>query len=547
MAEKGVRRGETSFNYDELSNKQRLALSPKVYNVMEDELINFMAEDNMAGYYNRVIAGMLGCSEANVLATAADIRADLKDLYRIGDTFKVGGKRLSDTDGQRILERTREEFALALAKARRQRLVDKSRREPAQGEDWTLTLNEENQNSLQVAACNWVQRNAGVRQNKDELFKNRKAFIETLLEDYASRSSAEREEIFFQDIFKAIENAIENGRTIVIRTRRLTSTRIDLKKKSGRIGKPKAAETEKFVTDAYVMIPYKIVLGNRGQYHYLVGMSRSQNRQDEEMTISSFRISRIKSVKESYAGELTADQERKIDARIMKFGVEYILDRKEVRAFFTNAAAARFAQDENAPEHAMWPETIDGGQIYRFRADLKAVREYVSSYGDAACVIDPVVKVSMTPRGLEIYQKDPEGRLEYAAIEETESGVICTFVDWLDDVEEYFSWNRYGEQVQILDPVVRVYLTKAGIKRYGGLVRNRPRHIAAEEAADGGEILTYTSAPFQIHNYFYQFGDEARILEPWTLDRQFRYEYKRAVDMYSRPVEEIIGGRTRRD
>lgn len=53
--------------------------------------------------------------------------------------------------------------------------------------------------------------------------------------------------------------------------------------------------------------------------------------------------------------------------------------------------------------------------------------------------------------------------------------MICTFIDRLDDVEEYFSWNRYGEQAQILDPVVRVYLTKAGIKRYGGVVRNRPR------------------------------------------------------------------------
>ena len=149
-----------------------------------------------------------------------------------------------------------------------------------------------------------------------DVYKDRLGvFLRAVFEEYAGKTHIERERIIFADIISEIEEAIASEKNYNLY---LTNSAGDWRVK-----------------------PYKITTDVRTSYLYLVCKSRQDSPdysdgsshadgKDDEWKISSFRISRIISVKKSRKDDkLTDEEKKKIDTAIYERGVAFLLSEAE--------------------------------------------------------------------------------------------------------------------------------------------------------------------------------------------------------------------------
>lgn len=77
---------------------------------------------------------------------------------------------------------------------------------------------------------------------------------------------------------------------------------------------------------------------------------------------------------------------------------------------------------------------------------------------------------------------------------------------------------------------VSVWLSDTGIKKLGELSLFRP---AFEQDEKDGHIIRFRATWLQTFKYFFQFGSDAKILEPEEYRSKFRNSYKAAFELYS--------------
>lgn len=78
-----------------------------------------------------------------------------------------------------------------------------------------------------------------------------------------------------------------------------------------------------------------------------------------------------------------------------------------------------------------------------------------------------------------------------------------------------------------------VSLTPNGIQQFQSIIHLRPLPTKIEYLEDGSAHYHFNCTVAQISYYFFQFGDNARIIKPTFLEEQFRRRYQLAYQSYS--------------
>ena len=79
--------------------------------------------------------------------------------------------------------------------------------------------------------------------------------------------------------------------------------------------------------------------------------------------------------------------------------------------------------------------------------------------------------------------------------------------------------------------IIKVRLTKEGIRMYNSMLHLRPMYISKNED-HGAWIYEFDCLPWQAEIYFFKFGPDALIQEPAELSEKFFHKYQRAVQLY---------------
>lgn len=373
---------------EDLSEKQRLSLPPRVCEVMDDDMLDFMGEDNTAGYLNCVIAGMLQQSKANITA-GANARMQTYEEAFSGMRWLRG--RLSAEERERLIR----ELANTLAEGDRTALRNRCREEDVQERLINLRLNNANCDLLQMPeiACNWNPKGSG-RQDA-QLFKNRKEFLEALLYDYALRPVAEREAIYFAETIRVLDNVLaeelSRRSSVILTTRVMTGTERGNTAESGK-GRQRHEAARRAGQQSCLLVPYRLATDSNGNYTYLAGISREPGNPAAAWEPRSYRLSRIDDVRVVGRMGITGMQRRELDARIREYGMEYVSNARTeepVRVFLTPKGIANYGRILYNRPRCRNVERVEGGEILTLDCPPFQARNYFYQFGASARLIEP--------------------------------------------------------------------------------------------------------------------------------------------------------------
>ena len=248
-----------------------------------------------ATFLNRIIQNFHGKAQASyatglnqreaewrrVLEKVADLRQCL-DEEKLRKK-KIDPKTFSDSA---IWEALREDYLNA---------VRSGLKKPEKGKHFTFRINNNNRDMLE-----------GSRESDLEIYATVQDYIKALLEEYASLSYYNREEIFYKDLMEEIQMYIDTNKLIEIR----------------KGDTDKGASSKK--SNALQLVPYRIIPDKARNYHYLIGVLL----QKDKKTNLSLRISDIGSIRKIHAltssERLDSKYTKELDKLLVKKGAAFI-------------------------------------------------------------------------------------------------------------------------------------------------------------------------------------------------------------------------------
>lgn len=362
--------------------KQRLTLTAFMKQVIEEDIWNFMSEYNPTGFLNRVFSAMIMSSEVNPAMEKERRKQEYKKSLSkmpwlktaVGDKTDLIADEFASADIKKYI--VLQDQKLAIKEDDAQSIV--------------IRLSNENQRFLESdqVKINW---------GPGAPFKTRKLFLEYILEEYTQKNDAEREKIFFHDIFSSLESELKakpSERNSMILTARIPSNKVVSTEK--KIGKRSKKEARIAVTKEHLFIPYKLSKGQGGKYYYIAGVARPINRPDTPLLPKSFRISRIENIKTlNDKSGLTKDQEKEIALRIKEAGIAYVSNNNEdadktICVILTKEGVKEYRRAlNNRPMFDSSEMLEDGRTMLQFHCSIYQAENYFFQFGANAEIVSP--------------------------------------------------------------------------------------------------------------------------------------------------------------
>lgn len=189
-------------------------------------------------------------------------------------------------------------------------------------------------------------------------------FIKAVLEEYSRKPFVERESIIFRSLIEKINYCIE------------THSLISITLYSG---------------SRYEVRPYKVLIDQGNNYHYLVGYSCRERTKEE--TPSSFRVSNIKECepKGGRSGRITEQQKKELESKIRSVGVQFLLQNTEtIRVRLSKYGKRMYeSQIHLRPAFSKREALDEGSWIYEFNCTQLQAQYYFFKFGPDAEVLSP--------------------------------------------------------------------------------------------------------------------------------------------------------------
>ena len=323
--------------------KQHLNLSPRAYAIVCQDMFTLMHTDSLSGFLNAVFARYYETAQASIGLYRSRRRQELVELFveRLGE--KMAG-----------------EAADCLLEKELARLQAQVRAYPG-GCMLKFRLNNEN-----FAYLYPEQEEDGVFHfPEDAYYHSVGQYLKAVIEEYASHSFFEREEIFCRDILLQLENCIATG----------TLVRLN------------------FVNGSFDMKPCCLQGDDKLEYHYLAGYSRPAHADGEGDSATSVRISQILSVEtRSYrSGRPTAAQRKELARLIHANGIAFLRGQveEEIIVRLTPEGVRKYRKLLHLRPALVKREEQDGCSIYHFRCTRLQARFYLFRLGADAYVLQP--------------------------------------------------------------------------------------------------------------------------------------------------------------
>lgn len=349
-------------------DRVRICLSPRAWNVLEEDMSTFGVEKTLAGMINAVVSSSWETSEASIsLARDRKERELARALQEMKylDTYRNDTLLLHFDQKKESLSSVEADLVSRLADSHASSLLKKVRAFP-RGESRVIRLRKDVREIVGVGD--------GASCPEGKHYSKTSEYIKALVEFYAEKPLFEREGIIFGDLIAGLQREVEaasGDRRVLLLTLK-TPTR------------PK-----------YEVKPYRIMSDKGMNYHYLVCLSRPCSDPFEPYRVASFRVSRIESFK-PYAkshgsGSLTKAQVKSVEAAIKEKGVQYLVgDPFSCKIRLTEAGYGKFQSILHLRPIAKSVERLsDGGCIAEFDCTEMQIEHYFFKFGKDAEVLEP--------------------------------------------------------------------------------------------------------------------------------------------------------------
>lgn len=317
-----------------LDNKQHLNLSDYAYEIIHTDMRSYGETASVSGFINRVIESFWDRADASISIAGKRKCCELEALLNdIPDS----------AEKNHMIERIVDEYT--------HRLLEQVKNYP-KGKQLKFRLNNSNYEMLYLEKC-----------PEESYYSSQGQYIKAILEEYARKTPCEREGIFYYDRLADIQDSIEREVILVVKT----------------------------MNDALFEVkPYAVMTDTAGLYHYLVGLSESIKYPENPPKVASFRISRLKRIKQrakSYrSGKITASQRAVIESQIQSKGVQFLLaDNDSIAVRLTEAGVRKF----QTQLHLRPVPVAVEGNLYRFNCTNYQAEYYFFKFGKDAVVLEP--------------------------------------------------------------------------------------------------------------------------------------------------------------
>jgi hypothetical protein len=313
-------------------HKQHLNLSSFAWLTIEQDMINFsrdLLNTNLSGFLNKIISNFYDFS----LVSINNMMTKRKEKILLA---------LSNPSAISIEENQKSKLLEILLKVELNETLEQIKAiKKSSGRKFRI--NKENKLLLEeLAVSRFFDNDLGL-------------YLRGLFEDYAKKSSAEREAIYFFEIIAPIKEAISLEKRITI----------------------KLSNQQKFQ-----IRPFAIVSDQLSYFNYLVGLSHN------EKSVMSFRISRINKVKISYSlsGKITKDSVLNIEKILLKKGVQFLVS----NTILTKIRLTPRGIEKYKNQLHLRPNYIEiKGDEYTFDCSENQILFYFSKFGKDCEILSP--------------------------------------------------------------------------------------------------------------------------------------------------------------
>lgn len=324
--------------------KQHINLSDAAWLVIEDDIRNFYTyedKETFSGFMNTIFINYHEDADASLSSRREEYRSKLDDILFDGNkhTEEIKQKLLRNY----VLELKEKAFSYPKGEGRKFRLNVKSQE--------LLTNHPDGK----------------------EYNHMRGDYLKAIYEQYATLPTYIREQIFFKDTINDINNAIVIGKKI----------RISLLSKTN--------QTSEISQLKFLVKPYAIRQDRTNTFNYLIGYSVRLNESNEPISnerISSFRISRIDSIKLVSTFFLSKEKRTEIEKTIKEKGVQFMAGELiNITVSFTNRGLDHFNR-----QSYMRPQFYDkvDKNTYIFHCTEFQAISYFFKLGMDAQIIEPI-------------------------------------------------------------------------------------------------------------------------------------------------------------
>ena len=342
------------FWFDDISTewKQHINLSESAWIVIHEDIKNFYSseeEESFSGFLNRVFRNYYQLAKATVSLRLEEKEEELVKLYSSNDFKKIDSETIA-TIIDKQLETYKNEL-LDLAKSYQSGHGEKFR------------INKENLDLLRESL-------------EDEYYDGSVGkYLKAIFEEYATKPTYIREQIFFEEIVEKIRYAISNQKKLKI----TLNDKVTVK------------EDKKYNRKFYVS-SYKIEQDSTKTFNYLIGYSIEIEKEDAIEAPCCFRISRIKkiNVQSSMGAKISKEKAKELDDLLIERTVMFMSsDPIDIQIRFTDKGLEAFRR-----QLYMRPRiyTVDKNDkhLYTFRCTEIQAINYFFKFGWDATVISPI-------------------------------------------------------------------------------------------------------------------------------------------------------------
>lgn len=345
--------------FDDMQAKQHINLSPQAWDIIEQDIIEFKntSPGKISGFINHILEVYLrdGLFPADITSSILNYETEqLHWLKQIPD--------LSATQIESIISTLKENYIQALLKSFY----------TTKGIGKKFDVNN---------ACRYLLKEKGEFGYEVEVFKKRGAYINAILENYATLPMADREDIFFSDIIQELQFCIQKKQVIYV--------------------------TSAFRSDE--LIPYKIMHDKYNMHTYLIALPYESNSYQHYL----FRISQIKNITRTnlYVTSFDKNTLELLEKEIKQKGVQYLPgEAQDIKIRLTRNGINMYHRiTYQRPAHE--PQSLKDieNNIYTFSCTPYQAYVYFKAFGSEAEILSPPELkedfIQFYKKGYEVYKK----------------------------------------------------------------------------------------------------------------------------------------------
>jgi hypothetical protein len=330
------------FEILSIDQKQHLNLSDYAWLVIEEDMFNFNQENSkdtsLSGFINQIITNYADYAQCSISIELLRYEKELNDIFLSLLVSQYDSK--IQNDYKRLLLQTKKRELLRAAEKYPKGIAKKFRI-----------------NNLNVEY---------LEESEDDRFygKYPGPYIKALCEEYARKTYSERERIYLFDRVIIIENAISHASAL-----RLTLH-------NGR---------------KFIISPYAFLTDKLDSFNYLVGYSEEIETNESHYRMSSFRLSRIQSIKivQSKSGKITKRDGELLSMQLSQTGPQFLSsDQQGIVIRLTERGIQNYHQQIHL--RPKYIEKIDQNTFVFSCTEIQAIY-YFFKFGRDAIVVSPNV------------------------------------------------------------------------------------------------------------------------------------------------------------